>query len=271
MQRNWIGRSIGADVDFVIEGRDEKVTVFTTRPDTLFGATFMVVAPDSDLAAELAAGSTPEVQAAFAEYLGRCRRRPRSSARMPAATKTGIPLERCAINPVNGERMPIWTADYVLADYGHGAVMAVPAHDQRDLDFARTFDLPGARRRRHQRARHGRDPGDHAEMLGMLATSCRRSTRRTTGEALDRRRPHDQLRAARRAEQEQRHQAGHRAARGRGHGSRREDLPPARLADLAPALLGHADPDHPRRGRLAAFRCPTTSCPCGCRRPTAST
>lgn len=142
MQRNWIGRSVGADVDFVIEGHDEKVTVFTTRPDTLFGATFMVVAPDSELAAQLAAGSTPEVQEAFAEYLAQVQKSTEIERQDTTREKTGIPLGRYAINPVNGERIPVWTADYVLADYGHGAVMAVPAHDQRDLDFARTFDLP---------------------------------------------------------------------------------------------------------------------------------
>ncbi len=142
MQRNWIGRSIGADVDFVIEGHADKVTVFTTRPDTLFGATFMVVAPDSDLAADLAAGSTPEVQRAFASYLEQVQKSTEVERQDASRTKTGIPLERWAINPVNGERMPVWTADYVLADYGHGAVMAVPAHDQRDLDFALKFDLP---------------------------------------------------------------------------------------------------------------------------------
>jgi len=142
MQRNWIGRSVGADVDFVIEGHDEKVTVFTTRPDTLFGATFMVVAPDSELAASLAAESTPEVQQAFAEYLAQVQKSTEIERQDTTREKTGIPLERYAINPVNGDRIPVWTADYVLADYGHGAVMAVPAHDQRDLDFARKFDLP---------------------------------------------------------------------------------------------------------------------------------
>lgn len=142
MQRNWIGRSTGADVDFTIEGHDEKATVFTTRPDTLFGATFMVVAPDSELAAQLAAGSTPEVQEAFAEYLARVQKSTEIERQDTTREKTGIPLERYAINPVNGERIPVWTADYVLADYGHGAVMAVPAHDQRDLDFARKFGLP---------------------------------------------------------------------------------------------------------------------------------
>jgi len=142
MQRNWIGRSIGADVDFVIEGHDEKVTVFTTRPDTLFGATFMVVAPDSELAGALAAESTPEVQEAFAEYLAQVQKSTEIERQDTTREKTGIPLGRYAINPVNGDRIPVWAADYVLADYGHGAVMAVPAHDQRDLDFARKFDLP---------------------------------------------------------------------------------------------------------------------------------
>ena len=142
MQRNWIGRSIGADVDFAIEGREERVTVFTTRPDTLFGTTFMVVAPDSDLAAELVAGSTIEVQAAFQEYLVQVQRSTEMERQATDRPKTGVFLGRFAINPVNGERLPIWTADYVLADYGTGAVMAVPAHDQRDLDFARMFDLP---------------------------------------------------------------------------------------------------------------------------------
>jgi leucyl-tRNA synthetase len=142
MQRNWIGRSIGADVDFEIEGLDRKVTVFTTRPDTLYGVTFMVVAPDSDLAAELAAGSTPEVQKAFAEYLTAAQKSTEIERQDATREKTGISLDRWAINPANGERIPVWTADYVLADYGHGAVMAVPAHDQRDLDFARKFDLP---------------------------------------------------------------------------------------------------------------------------------
>ncbi|MEC5149978.1 leucine--tRNA ligase [Cryobacterium sp. GrIS_2_6] len=142
MQRNWIGRSIGADVDFAIEGREAVVSVFTTRPDTLFGATFMVVAPDSDLAAELVADSTPEVRKRFQDYLVQMQKSTDIERQATDRPKTGVFLERFAINPVNGERLPIWAADYVFADYGHGAVMAVPAHDQRDLDFARKFDLP---------------------------------------------------------------------------------------------------------------------------------
>ncbi|HAJ18297.1 MAG TPA: leucine--tRNA ligase, partial [Microbacterium sp.] len=142
MQRNWIGRSVGADIDFEIEGRDEKVTVFSTRPDTLYGATFMVVAPDSDLAAELASGSTPDVQSAFRDYLETVQKQTEIERQNTDRPKTGVFLDRYAVNPINGERLPIWAADYVLADYGHGAVMAVPAHDQRDLDFAREFGLP---------------------------------------------------------------------------------------------------------------------------------
>ena len=142
MQRNWIGRSVGADVDFVIEGREQPVTVFTTRPDTLFGATFMVVAPESDLAAELVAGSSSEVRAAFQAYLESTQKKSEIDRQDATREKTGVPLGRWAINPVSGERIPVWAADYVLADYGTGAIMAVPAHDQRDLDFARTYDLP---------------------------------------------------------------------------------------------------------------------------------
>ncbi|MGR0320429.1 leucine--tRNA ligase [Agromyces sp. ZXT2-3] len=142
MQRNWIGRSSGADVDFAIEGRDEPVTVFTTRPDTLYGATFMVVAPDSALAEELAAGASDEVRTRFEDYLDSVRAESDIDRLSTDRPKTGVFLERYATNPLNGERLPIWAADYVLADYGHGAIMAVPAHDQRDLDFARAFELP---------------------------------------------------------------------------------------------------------------------------------
>ncbi len=142
MQRNWIGRSIGADVDFVIEGRATPVTVFTTRPDTLYGATFMVVAPDSELAAELMESATGAVKEEFTAYLTQVQKTSEIDRQDATREKTGVFLDRFAVNPVNGERLPIWAADYVLADYGHGAVMAVPAHDQRDLDFARKFDLP---------------------------------------------------------------------------------------------------------------------------------
>jgi leucyl-tRNA synthetase len=142
MQRNWIGRSTGADVRFVVEGRDEPISVYTTRPDTLYGATFLVVAPDSDLAADLMTDASDEVRARFDTYLAKVRGTTEVDRLSTDREKTGVFLERHAINPLNGERLPIWAADYVLADYGHGAIMAVPAHDQRDLEFARAFDLP---------------------------------------------------------------------------------------------------------------------------------
>ncbi len=139
MQRNWIGRSEGAEIVFVVEGRDEPVTVFTTRPDTLFGATFFVIAADSPLAAEVC---TPEQREALEAYLTQVRKLTDIERQSADRPKTGVFLGRHAINPVNGERIPVWAADYVLPDYGTGAIMAVPAHDQRDLDFARAYDLP---------------------------------------------------------------------------------------------------------------------------------
>lgn len=140
MQRNWIGRSTGANVLFEIEGRNEPVSVYTTRPDTLYGATFFVVAADSDLAAELAEGTGAEIE--FAEYVQQVAATSEMDRLSSDREKTGVFLNRYAINPVNGERLPIWASDYVLSDYGTGAIMAVPAHDQRDLDFALAFDLP---------------------------------------------------------------------------------------------------------------------------------
>ena len=139
MQRNWIGRSEGAWVDFTIEGREEPVRVFTTRPDTLYGATFFVVAPEAALAAEIV---TEEHRPAFEEYLEVTKRATEIERQSSERPKTGVFLGVHAINPVNGERLPVYAADYVLAEYGTGAVMAVPAHDQRDLDFAKAFGLP---------------------------------------------------------------------------------------------------------------------------------
>jgi len=139
MQRNWIGRSEGAEVQFSIEGRDEPVTVFTTRPDTLYGATFFVVAADSPLAAELCVPGQRDELDAYLTQVGKLTDIERQAADRP---KTGVFLGRQAVNPVNGERIPVWAADYVLPDYGTGAIMAVPAHDQRDLDFAKVFGLP---------------------------------------------------------------------------------------------------------------------------------
>ena len=140
MQRNWIGRSAGAQVDFKVDGLDQQITVYTTRPDTLYGATFMVVAADSELAAKLVA-QTP-VEAEFKKYLESVKAVSDIDRLATDRVKTGVFLNRYAINPVNNEKIPIWASDYVLADYGTGAIMAVPAHDQRDLDFAKAMKLP---------------------------------------------------------------------------------------------------------------------------------
>ncbi|QOR69259.1 leucine--tRNA ligase [Ruania alkalisoli] len=141
-QRNWIGRSEGAHVDFTLhlaDGSDRVVTVYTTRPDTLYGATFMVVAADAALAADIVA---PERREAFEAYLAQTRKASDIDRMSTERPKTGVDLGVTATNPVSGERVPVWASDYVLADYGTGAIMAVPAHDQRDLDFARAMGLP---------------------------------------------------------------------------------------------------------------------------------
>jgi len=139
MQRNWIGRSAGAHVDFQVDGDGPLVTVFTTRPDTLFGATFMVVAADSQLALDLVTEDRRAELEAYREDLKKVSEIERQAT---DRTKTGVDLGRTAVNPLTGESLPVWASDYVLADYGTGAIMAVPAHDQRDLDFARAMGLP---------------------------------------------------------------------------------------------------------------------------------
>jgi leucyl-tRNA synthetase len=140
MQRHWIGRSEGAEIRFDVEGLDQPIPVFTTRPDTLFGATFFVVAPEHPLVEKLAAGT--EQEQAVRDYVRHAAAKTATERVDPAKEKTGAFTGRHAINPVTGERMPIWVADYVLMDYGTGAIMAVPAHDERDYEFARRFDLP---------------------------------------------------------------------------------------------------------------------------------
>ncbi len=142
MQRNWIGRSVGAEAEFEVEGRSKPITVYTTRPDTIFGVTFMVVAADSDLAAELASMSTPEVRMTFQAYLEEVKKSNDIERLATDRPKTGVDLQICAINPLTGDRIPIWASDYVLSDYGTGAIMGVPAHDERDFAFAKTLGLP---------------------------------------------------------------------------------------------------------------------------------
>ena len=140
MQRDWIGRSEGANVRFPLaEHPEEPIEVFTTRPDTLFGATYMVLAPEHPLVERLTTPGQREAVRAYVEAAGRRSERVRLAE---ARTKTGVFTGAYAVNPVNGEKIPVWIADYVLISYGSGAIMAVPAHDQRDHEFARTFELP---------------------------------------------------------------------------------------------------------------------------------
>ncbi|MFP4499525.1 MAG: leucine--tRNA ligase [Candidatus Hydrogenedentota bacterium] len=139
MQREWIGRSEGADVEFTVAGSGEKFTVFTTRPDTLFGATYCVLAPEHPLTMAI---TSAEQKADVAAYLAAAEKKSAQDRMADERDKTGVFTGAFAVNPVNGEEVPIWTADYVLAEYGYGAIMAVPAHDERDYEFAKKFDLP---------------------------------------------------------------------------------------------------------------------------------
>ena len=138
MQTEWIGRSYGAEVDFKVDGRDDVITVYTTRPDTLYGATFMVLSPEHALAQSLA---TPENADAVAKYIAEAANKSNVD-RMQSKEKTGVFTGSYAVNPLNGALVPIWLSDYVLADYGTGAIMCVPAHDDRDFEFAKKFNIP---------------------------------------------------------------------------------------------------------------------------------
>ena len=138
MQSDWIGKSYGAEVEFKVDGREENITVYTTRPDTLHGATFMVLAPEHKLAASLA---TEETKEAVEKYIYDSSMKSNVD-RLQDKEKTGVFTGSYAINPLNGKKVPIWLSDYVLADYGTGAIMCVPAHDDRDFEFAKKFDIP---------------------------------------------------------------------------------------------------------------------------------
>ena len=138
MQRNWIGKSVGAEVDFAVDGCDEKLTVYTTRPDTLFGATYMVLAPEHKVVAKIC---SDEQRAAVEEYIKEAGLKSDLARTELATEKTGVFTGAYAVNPLNKEKIPIWIADYVLASYGTGAIMAVPAHDTRDFEFADKFGI----------------------------------------------------------------------------------------------------------------------------------
>ena len=213
MQRNWIGRSEGAEVTFSSPEMGVDYSVFTTRPDTLFGATFFVMAPEHPDVLRLAAGT--EHEQAVRDYVNHVLTESREDRADTERTKTGVPLGQTVINPVNGERIPMYVADYVLMEYGTGAIMAVPGHDERDFDFATQFNLPIRRV-----VEGGEDlpySGD-----GPLVNSSPEFD------------GHPQPRGA---------GEDRRLARPRGQGPPLDQLPPARLAAVAPALLGRPDPD----------------------------
>ena len=230
MQTNWIGRSEGGEIVFATApsehhpGGDE-LRVFTTRPDTLFGATFMVLAPEHPLVAKLTA---PDRRAEVEAYVAQAATETEIERLSTDREKTGVPIGADAINPVNGERIPIFVADYVLAAYGTGAIMAVPGHDERDYAFADAVRAADPTRRRRAAARRTTTSASayvaHAadEVPGQQRPVQRPAGRR--GRPPDRRRP-----------------GGARRGPGGGH------VPAARLADQPPALLGHADPGHPLR------------------------
>ncbi len=220
MQSNWIGRSEGAEVVFKCDEVDLDFPVFTTRPDTLFGATFFVLAPEHPQLEKLVAGTPAE--AAVREYVDRVGRESVEERGAEDREKTGVPLGRTVINPVNGEEIPMFVADYVLMEYGTGAIMAVPGHDSRDYDFAKKFDLPV------RRVIEGSDPEAPGDAEGL---------------PYQRRRADGQLRSLRRPEQPRRLRGDGRVA-GRGRARRdRGQLPPEGLASVTSALLGRADSD----------------------------
>ncbi len=231
-QTNWVGRSEGAELVFTIAPNDhqpggDELRVFTTRPDTLFGATFMVLAPEHPLVATL---TSPERKAEVDAYVARTQTETEIERLSTDREKTGVAIGADAINPINGERIPIWIADYVLAGYGTGAIMAVPAHDERDFAFARAFGLadpPGCRATRRRRG------------LGARRRLPRPRRRRGPRQFGPVRRD-----AGRRGRPGDRRQAG-RGAQGQADGH----VSAPRLVDQSPALLGHADPGHLLRSR----------------------
>ena len=226
-QTNWIGRSEGGEIVFDTAPSEHhaggaELRVFTTRPDTLFGATFMVLAPEHPLVAELTA---PDRKAEVEAYVAQAAIRTEIDRLSTDREKTGVALGADAINPINGERIPIYIADYVLGGYGTGAIMAVPAHDERDYAFAVTYGLP-IRRVVASRVEDADAPMDEAFIP------------HTGGEVLVNSGPYTGLPADEGGKAILARAGSPRQGHGVGH------LPPARLADQPPALLGHADPGH---------------------------
>ena len=256
MQRNWIGRSEGAEVVFRCEELGIDYPVFTTRPDTLFGATFFVMAPEHPDVFRLAEGT--EHEQSVHEYVNRSLTESPELRGDTEKPKTGVPLGRTVTNPVTGEQIPMFVSDYVLMEYGTGAIMAVPAHDQRDYDFAKAFG-PEIRRVVAPQADERR------------SRWRRRSTSRRWRclHRPHRKRGADQLRPVHGDERGRGPAGDRRVARPRGQGSLLGQLQAARLAGLAPALLGLPDPDRVLRQLWHGRRSPRPTCRSSC--PTSRT
>ena len=238
-QRNWIGRSEGAEVDFRIAGKDEKLRVYTTRPDTLFGATYMVVSPEHPMIEKYKDGHRAILTRSWPTGP-----RPPSKSDFERTElnkdKTGVQIDGLkAVNPVNGREIPIWVSDYVLMGYGTGAIMAVPAHDTRDWAFAKKFGMP---------------------MIEVVAGGDvdQGSLHRHRG------RHHGQLRLPERPAGGRRQEEDHRMADGEGRGRAEGQLQAARLGVQPPALLGRAYPAGALPPLRHACPCPRISCPCCC-------
>ena len=240
MQRNWIGRSEGAEVVFRCQERelDLDFPVFTTRPDTLFGATFFVLAPEHPELERLVAGT--DAEEAVREYVNRVARESVEDRGDEDREKTGVALGRSVVNPVNGEEIPMFVADYVLMEYGTGAIMAVPGHDSRDYEFAKAFDLPVGR------VIEGEDPELARDDEGLPYP----------GDGADGR-----VRSLRRQGQSRGLRGDRRVACVGGARRGGRQLPPARLARLAPALLGGADPGRLLRGDCGIVPVPDDQLP----------
>ena len=228
MQRNWIGRSEGAEIFFRVDGLAEPVPVFTTRPDTLFGATFLALAPEHPAAAALAERSPR--RADIEPFIERVRRESRLERESEGGEKEGIDTGFTALNPATGETIPVWLANFVLPDYGTGAIMGVPAHDQRDFEFARKYGLP-------IRPVYRSDEGD-IDPAAMIAAAPHGGVLVRSG------------RLGRNAERTGGGDEGDRLDRGARARQGPRGLPPPRLADLPAALLGDAD----SRGPLPDLR-----------------
>ena len=221
MQRNWIGRSEGAEVVFRCEEPPIEFPVFTTRPDTLFGATFFVLAPEHPDLERLVAGDGHEQE--VAEYVQKALKESTEERAAAEREKTGVFTGRHVINPVNGERIPVYVSDYVLMEYGTGAIMAVPAHDERDFEFAQKFGLE---------IRRVVEPVEGEVVRGRSRSSAHSGDERLVNSG-----QFDGLSAPEAIE------AITAWLEERGLGPAGGQLPPARLARVAPALLGRADPD----------------------------